>query len=33
MRARHGVVSGKRGKEKDESVVCGEGQLRKEKFR
>jgi hypothetical protein len=33
MRARHGAVSGKRGKEKDESAVCGEGQLREGKVR
>jgi hypothetical protein len=25
MRSRHGAVSGKRGKEKDEPAVCGEG--------
>ena len=25
MRSRHGAVSGKRGKEKDEPTVCGEG--------
>jgi len=28
MRARHGAVSGKRGKERDELVVCGVGQPR-----
>jgi hypothetical protein len=33
MRARHGAVSGKCGKEKDESTVYGEGQLREGKVR
>ncbi|KAJ6887251.1 hypothetical protein NC651_027558 [Populus alba x Populus x berolinensis] len=33
MRARHGAVSGKRGKERDEPAVCGAGQLREGKVR
>jgi hypothetical protein len=33
MRSRHGVVSGKRGKKRDEPAVCGEGELREGKVR